>query len=192
MGQPGCVGSRVREKPRSALAARCLFDRTSGAVPVRGPLRPGFSPAPPDDPATEALSPVPQWPDNRLIVPVEANGYLTMLERWQQERLDAEARLGPTANFPGEPRSNTPATPPAAPPSPSPTPSPFAPGSGAPRPPAAGAGPAPHRSAAPGNSPPPQNAAPIPPAPSGPGASTGGGIPVQIPGQTRRVRRRFW
>ena len=64
-----------------------------------------FPPAPPDDAATEALSPVPQWPDNRLIVPVEANGYLTMLERWKQEREEAVARLGPTINFPGAPRT---------------------------------------------------------------------------------------
>ena len=54
-----------------------------------------FPPAPPDDPAAEALSPVPQWPDNRLIVPVEANGYLTMLERWREERLAAEAQAQP-------------------------------------------------------------------------------------------------
>src|SRR5215468_6153038 len=33
-------------------------------------------PAPPDDPPTEALSPVPQWPDNRLIIPAEGTGYL--------------------------------------------------------------------------------------------------------------------
>ena len=31
-----------------------------------------FPPAPPDDPTSEALSPVPQWPDHRLIVPAEA------------------------------------------------------------------------------------------------------------------------
>ena len=39
-----------------------------------------FPPAPPDDYATQALSPVPQWSYNRLIVPVEGTGYLTMLE----------------------------------------------------------------------------------------------------------------
>src|ERR1017187_4952479 len=33
-------------------------------------------PAPPDDPASEALSPVPQWADNRLMMPVEGTGYL--------------------------------------------------------------------------------------------------------------------
>ena len=38
------------------------------------PYDPEFPPAPPDDPAAEALSPVPQWPDNRLIVPAEGTG----------------------------------------------------------------------------------------------------------------------
>jgi hypothetical protein len=42
-------------------------------------------PAPPDDPAAEALSPVPQWPDNRLIIPVEGTGYLQLLDKWRRE-----------------------------------------------------------------------------------------------------------
>ncbi len=46
-------------------------------------------PAPPDDVATEALSPVPQWPDNRLIVPVEGTGYWELLEYWQRQELAA-------------------------------------------------------------------------------------------------------
>ena len=41
-------------------------------------------PAPPDDIPAEALSPVPQWPSNRLIVPVEGTGYLDLLEYWQR------------------------------------------------------------------------------------------------------------
>ncbi len=41
-------------------------------------------PAPPDDLAAEALSPVPQWPSNRLMVPVEGTGYLDLLEYWQR------------------------------------------------------------------------------------------------------------
>ncbi len=44
-------------------------------------------PAPPDDVATEALSPVPQWPSNRLIVPVEGTGYMELLEYWQRQDL---------------------------------------------------------------------------------------------------------
>ena len=47
-------------------------------------------PAPPDDPAAEALSPVPQWPDNRLMIPVEGTGYQDLLEYWQRDR---EAKL---------------------------------------------------------------------------------------------------
>ena len=43
-------------------------------------------PAPPDDPAAEALSPVPQWPDNRLLMPVEGTGYLDLLEYWRRDR----------------------------------------------------------------------------------------------------------
>ena len=42
-------------------------------------------PRPPDDYATQALSPVPQWSYNRLIVPVEGTGYLAMLEQFQSE-----------------------------------------------------------------------------------------------------------
>src|SRR5262245_43373879 len=42
-------------------------------------------PAPPDDLAAEALSPVPQWPSNRLITPVEGTGYLDLLEYWQRQ-----------------------------------------------------------------------------------------------------------
>lgn len=48
-------------------------------------------PAPPDDVATEALSPVPQWPSNRLIVPAEGTGYLELLEYWQRQELAAVA-----------------------------------------------------------------------------------------------------
>ncbi len=129
-----------------------------------------FPPAPPDDPAAEALSPVPQWPDNRLIVPVEANGYLTMLERWREERLEGEAKAQPAGNVPGASETSAPPRTLAAPPSPSSTPSPFAPGVGAPRPPAAGTGPTPAGSNGPGNASPPQNAAPVPATPSGPGA----------------------
>ena len=43
-------------------------------------------PAPPDDPATEALSPVPQWADNRLMMPVEGTGYLDLLEYWRRDQ----------------------------------------------------------------------------------------------------------
>ncbi len=41
-------------------------------------------PAPPDDYATEALSPFPQLPHMRLIVPAEGTGYIDMLEQGQR------------------------------------------------------------------------------------------------------------
>ena len=50
------------------------------------PYDPEFPPAPPDDPASEALSPVPQWSDHRLITPAEGTGYLDMMDDWMQER----------------------------------------------------------------------------------------------------------
>ncbi len=50
------------------------------------PYDPDRPPAPPDDRASEALSPVPQWPVNRLLVPAEGTGYLDMLAAWQRDR----------------------------------------------------------------------------------------------------------
>ncbi len=49
------------------------------------PYDPEVPPAPPDDAAAEALSPVPQWPDNRLLIPVEGTGYLDLMEYWQRQ-----------------------------------------------------------------------------------------------------------
>ncbi len=51
-------------------------------------------PAPPDDPATEALSPVPQWADNRLLIPVEGTGYLDLLEYWRRDAAAKAAAAG--------------------------------------------------------------------------------------------------
>src|SRR5271166_3730409 len=56
------------------------------------PYDPEFPPAPPDDPVTEALAPVPQWPDHRLIVPAEGTGYIDMMEGWMRERDAAIAK----------------------------------------------------------------------------------------------------
>jgi hypothetical protein len=44
------------------------------------PYDPDRPPAPPDDFAAQATSPVPQWPDHRMIMPVEGTGYLKVLE----------------------------------------------------------------------------------------------------------------
>ena len=49
------------------------------------PYDPDRPPAPPDDYATQSLSPVPQWADNRLLVPLEGTGYLDMLEAWKRD-----------------------------------------------------------------------------------------------------------
>ncbi|WP_406699492.1 hypothetical protein V5E97_11565 [Singulisphaera sp. Ch08] len=53
------------------------------------PYDPDAPPAPPDDYAAQALSPAPQWPDNRLMVPLEGTGYLDMLDTWQRESMQA-------------------------------------------------------------------------------------------------------
>ena len=162
MGEPGCVGSGIREEPRSALAARRVLDRASGPLPVRRPLRPGFPARPPDDPAAEALSPVPQWPDNRLIVPVEGNGYMTMLERWEKERRASRGPGGAAASRAS--RNGTPAGAPLHLPPPSSAPSPFRAGAGAPRPPAAGSRASSDRVHCTWQSVATTNAAPVPPA----------------------------
>lgn len=49
------------------------------------PYDPDRPPAPPDDYATEKLSPVPQWPHHRLITPSEGTGYLDMLNAWRDQ-----------------------------------------------------------------------------------------------------------
>lgn len=65
------------------------------------PYDPDRPPAPPDDPAAEALSPVPQWPHHRLLIPTEGTGYLKMLEQW---RTDFPTAAKPdTAAAPSEP-----------------------------------------------------------------------------------------
>ena len=140
------------------------------------PYDPEFPPAPPDDPTSEALSPVPQWPDHRLIVPAEGTGYIDMMEGWMREREAAIARgevnfagyakpgnggrngipqygrrsdwaLHAGERKPGSGgRNETPQL--FSPPKPPGTPSPFAPGTGSPSSPPAGAG-GPSSSAAP-------------------------------------------
>ncbi len=103
-------------------------------------------PAPPDDLAAQALSPVPQWPDHRLIMPVEGTGYLTMLDqgpRYEPPK-PAPSRtvpiVVPNPTRPPEPNRDlerNPSLPRANPlpdpiPPPHPTPSPSNPGGTAP------------------------------------------------------------
>jgi hypothetical protein len=83
-------------------------------------------PAPPDDPAAEALSPVPQWPDNRLLIPAEGTGYQELLDKWRRDAEETHDRfLSPNTGVlsPGGPDG---------PPQPPGTPSPFLPPSGVP------------------------------------------------------------
>src|SRR5262249_6207847 len=53
---------------------------------------PDRPPAPPDDHATEALSPYPQKPHMRMIVPMEGTGYLDMLEQGPRYHAPPEER----------------------------------------------------------------------------------------------------
>lgn len=125
--QPGCtreffrewanqdVSEAVFEKSRDP---RWRLDTFSVEPPAMSrfadPYDQEFPPAPPDDIAAEALSPKPQSPDNRLLVPAEATGYIDMLEQWRMER-DA---------IPKPPAAESS---PTKPPTPSEGPSPFSP-----------------------------------------------------------------
>lgn len=55
------------------------------------PFDPDHPPAPPDDVAAEALSPVPQAPRSRLLSPIEGTGYLAMLDNWDRDRPSSDA-----------------------------------------------------------------------------------------------------
>ncbi len=127
------VSEAVFEKSRDPRWRLDLFSAEPPALARHSnPYDPDRPPAPPDDYATQALSPVPQWPDNRLLVPPEGTGYLDMLEVWQRERpaFVRPARPDTTRNFFGIGRpadTGTPATaqPPLLPPPTPATGSPF-------------------------------------------------------------------
>ena len=92
------------------------------------PYDPDRPPAPPDDYATQALSPMPQRADNQLLIPVEGTGYLDMLEKWRRDHpvtIPGSAAAA-AATAPTNPAGVN--APMAQPPDPS-TPSPFNPGS---------------------------------------------------------------
>ena len=110
------VSEAIFEKSRDPRWRLDMFSVDPPALSrFADPYDPDRPPAPPDDLATQALSPVPQWPDNRLIMPVEGTGYLDMLEAWQRERPQPAA--APAAGQPTTP----PATPrPRRPPRPTP------------------------------------------------------------------------
>jgi len=137
------VSETIFEKSRDPRWRLDLFSIEPPALSrFADPYDPEVPPAPPDDPAAEALSPVPQWPDNRLLVPVEGTGYLDLLEYWQrQDEGKKEFENGDGGAAPGnrppgyggaapgnQPRGygNAPASPPAGTPRPPDSGSPFA------------------------------------------------------------------
>ena len=81
------VSEAVFEKTRDPRWRMDIFSVEPPALSrFADPYDQEVPPAPPDDPAAEALSPVPQWPDNRLLMPVEGTGYLDLLEYWRRDR----------------------------------------------------------------------------------------------------------
>ena len=116
------VSEAVFEKSRDPRWRLDLFSVEPPALSrFADPYDQEVPPAPPDDPVAEALSPVPQWPDNRLLIPVEGSGYLELLDRWRREA--DEAQQPPESSDTASP-TPTPVLEPARPPR---TPSPFAP-----------------------------------------------------------------
>ncbi len=75
------VTEAVFEKSRDPRWRMDLFSKEPPAMArFADPYDPDRPPAPPDDLASQALSPVPQWPEHRLIMPVEGTGYLKLLD----------------------------------------------------------------------------------------------------------------
>src|SRR3954447_26075590 len=71
------VSEAVFEKTRDPRWSMNLFSIEPPALSrFAYPYDPDRPPAPPDDYAAEALSPVPQWPIFRLLTPAEGTGYL--------------------------------------------------------------------------------------------------------------------
>ncbi len=89
------VSEAVFEKSRDPRWRLDIFSIEAPALSrFADPYDQDAPPAPPDDVATEALSPVPQWPSNRLITPVEGTGYMDLLEYWQRQDIAADAAAG--------------------------------------------------------------------------------------------------
>ncbi len=98
------VSEAVFEKSRDPRWRLDSFSVESPALSrFADPYDQDAPPAPPDDVATEALSPVPQWPSNRLIVPAEGTGYLELLENWRRQDLETAAAEGRPVPPPGAP-----------------------------------------------------------------------------------------
>jgi hypothetical protein len=171
------VSEAVFEKSRDPRWRLDTFSVEPPAVSrFADPYDQDFPPAPPDDPAAEALSPVPQLPDNRLIVPAEGTGYIELMETWRRDAELAANRPGGVESDREEPPptteggfstelGDTPSRihepPPARPPAPN-TPSPFAAPAGSPPP----AAPIPPPATAPETAPPNPTAVPPPGTPN--------------------------
>jgi hypothetical protein len=126
------VSEAVFEKSRDPRWFLPLFSIEPPAMSrYADPYDPDRPPAPPDDFATQSLSPVPQWPDHRLLIPVEGTGYLDMLEAWKRLRPEpdqpkagaasgnADQKDAYGSSGPGQPSQppNVPPAPPVPPPS---------------------------------------------------------------------------
>jgi hypothetical protein len=88
------------------------------------PFDPDRLPSPPDDHPTEALTVTPQWPNNRVLTPVEGTGYIDMLENWMRERPQTPPRPAARPSAAPAATGSQPTTPPPS----TITPSPFQPG----------------------------------------------------------------
>ena len=90
------VSEAVFEKTRDPRWRMDIFSVEPPALSrFADPYDQEVPPAPPDDPAAEALSPVPQWPDNRLLVPAEGTGYMDLLEYWRRDDEAKKRAAGP-------------------------------------------------------------------------------------------------
>ena len=79
------VSEAIFEKSRDPRYRLDLFSIEPPALArFADPYDPDRPPAPPDDFAAQSLSPVPQWPDHRLIMPVEGTGYLRLLDEGER------------------------------------------------------------------------------------------------------------
>ncbi len=107
------VSEAVYEKSRDPRWRLDMFSIDPPAMSrFADPGDPDAPPAPPDDRATEAMGPVPQWPSNRLLMPFEGTGYLEMLD--QGPRYDSPplrpAEPAPPAAIPLPPPPGLPPT----------------------------------------------------------------------------------
>ena len=131
--QTGCTREFYREWANQDVS-ETVFEKSRDprfrldTFSVEGPALSRFAdpydqdvpPAPPDDIAAEALSPVPQWPDNRMLIPIEGTGYLDLMEYWKRQE---EAQVG-ASGVPPQPVNHPVMIPGLAPAELAPTPTP--------------------------------------------------------------------